>query len=70
MYLCTKVLYVFLFSLENHLYKLREIDAPVAPYMSAFGLAVFVSISFLVEITAEVRVLLIEEICLTDGNPV
>ena len=56
--------------LENLLSKLGEIDTPVAPDMTAFGLKIFVGVALLVEVAAEVGILLIEEVGLTYGYPV
>ena len=55
---------------KNLLRKHREIDAPVAPDMSALGFHVLVLIPLLVEVTTEVGILLIEEIGLTNGYPI
>ena len=56
--------------LEDFLRKLRQIDTPVAPDMTAVGLKVLIGIILGVPVGAEVDTALIEEIGLTHSYPV
>ena len=56
--------------LEYHLREFGQIDTPVAPDVASIGLAVGVRIAFAVQPLTQVSILLIQEVGLTDSNPV
>lgn len=56
--------------MKNLLHKGGEIDAPVAPDMSTVRLKILIGISRTVELAAELRVLFIKKIILSNGYPV
>ena len=55
---------------EDKLGKLGEIDAPVAPDVSAVGFAIGIFVAFFVEVTAKVGILPVEEVGFAYSNPV
>ena len=60
----------FLFLFEDLLGEHREIDAPVAPDVTAIGLHILVGITFAVPVSAQIDSALIEEVGLTHTHPV